>query len=100
MSDIDRRRSVRAEIRAAAAILRRDWDPIGNGRMEDLPADEYDSYAPRIVSLIEAGEDDQAIAAYLRQVEENAITLASRRDLLEVARLLRRAVAAASTRAT
>jgi len=100
MSDIDRRRSVQAEIRAAAAILRRDWDPIGHGRMEDLPADEYDSYAPRIVSLIEAGEDDQAIAAYLRQVEENAITLASRRDLLEVARLLRRAVAAASTRAT
>ncbi len=42
------------------AILHADWDPIGCGEMPDLPADEYDRYAPRVVSMIETGADDRA----------------------------------------
>ena len=41
--------------------------------MADLPPDEYDTYAPRIVDLIETGADDQAIAAYLRGLERETI---------------------------
>jgi hypothetical protein len=67
--------------------------------MVGLPADEYDGYAPRIVSLIETGADDQTIAAHLRSLEEKAIEVSSGRDLLIVASALRRAVAAASFRA-
>lgn len=99
MNKPDARRRLRAEIRAAADTLRRDWDPIGGGEMADLPADEYDTYAPRIVALIEAGADDNAIAAYLRNLEETTIEVSSGRDLLVVASALRRAVAAVPYRA-
>ena len=64
MSSPDARHRLRAEVRAAADVLRREWDPICAGTMADLPPDEYDTYAPRIVDLIETGADDQAIAAY------------------------------------
>jgi len=36
-----------------AKILRESWDPIGMGTMPDLPADEYASYAPGVIGLIE-----------------------------------------------
>jgi hypothetical protein len=55
MNKPDSRRRCQAEIRAAADVLRRNWDPIGGGETPRLPADEYDSYAPRVVSLIESG---------------------------------------------
>lgn len=90
----------RAEVRAAADVLRHQWDPIGRGAMQDLPADEYDSYAPRVVSLIEMGVSDQAIANYLEQLESGTIGVSSGRDLKAVAAKLRSAVAAASDRAT
>jgi hypothetical protein len=93
------RRRLRAEIRAAADALRRDWDPIGQGQMPDLPADEYEAYAPHVVSLIESGADDGAIAAYLRRLEDDTIGVASGEDLVVVAGKLRRAVAAAFERA-
>jgi len=100
MTDPDRRRTVRAEIRAAAVVLRREWDPIGRGKVDDLPDDEYDSYAPQVVSLIEAGASDNAIADYLRELEGETIGVASGLDLRSVAAQLRSAVAEASNRAT
>ena len=100
MTESNRRRALKDAIRAAAAALRRDWDPIGNGQIEDLPPDEYDSYAPRVVSLIESGADDEAIAAHLRRLEVDMIGMASTRDLVAVAARVRSAVAAASNRAT
>lgn len=36
-----------------AKILRESWDPIGMGSIPDLPADEYASYAPGVIGLIE-----------------------------------------------
>lgn len=96
----DLRRRLRAEIRAAAAVLRQEWDPIGRGQIEDLPADEYDSYAPHVVSLVQAGADDEAIADYLSQLESETIGASSGRDLRTVAARLRAAIAASSNRAT
>lgn len=93
------RRRLRAEVRAAADVLRHRWDPIGHGSM-GLPADEYDAYAPRVVSLIEMGVSDQVIANYLEQLENTTIGVKSGRDLNAIAALLRTAVAAASVRAT
>ena len=43
-----------ADIRAVEAILRR-WDPIGVEPGTMAPADEYDSYAPYLVSMIRNG---------------------------------------------
>lgn len=94
------RRRLRAEILAAADVLRNDWDPIGLGEMKNLSADEYDSYAPHVVSLIENGAGDSAIADYLKELEADVITVSSGRDLLAMAVQLRRAVAAVSFRAS
>jgi hypothetical protein len=68
--------------------------------MEGLPADEYNSYAPRVVSLIENGADDAAIAAYLKELEDDAFTVSSGRDLRAIAARLRRAVTTAASRAS
>jgi hypothetical protein len=43
-----------AEIRAVEAILRL-WDPIGVEPGSVAPADEYDSYAPYLVSMARNG---------------------------------------------
>jgi hypothetical protein len=43
-----------AQIRSVERILR-DWDPIGVQPGVAAPADEYDSYAPHIVSLVRSG---------------------------------------------
>ena len=99
MNKPDARRRLRAQIRAAARVLRRDWDPIGGGMIPDLPADEYDDYAPQVVSLIETGATDQAIIAYLQRLEKDTIGASSGSDLVRVAAQLRSAVAAAVDRA-
>jgi hypothetical protein len=91
---------LQAEVRAAADVLRREWDPIGGGETPDLPTDEYDSYAPHVVSMIAKGKPDADIAIYLNHLETEIIEVASGRDLVVVARLLRAAVAAARARAT
>lgn len=100
MSTDDLRRRLRAEIRAAATVLRREWDPIGRGQIEDLPSDEYDSYAPHVVALLRDGAEDGVIATYLGSLEAEAIGLTSGLNLNAVAARLRAAVAAVSHRAT
>jgi hypothetical protein len=90
------RRAIAAKIRAAAAALRSEWDPIG-GAIKDLPADEYEAYAPSVVGLIERGADDEEIADLLASIELSQLGLAprSRQQLLDVARRLRVAVSEA-----
>lgn len=100
MANANRSSSLHAEVRAAADVLRRDWDPIGAGQMPDLPRDEYDSYAPHVVSMIAHGATDADLAVYLNLLETEVIDVASGRDLVIVARKLRAAVAAAHSRAT
>jgi len=97
MTRSDARRRLRAELRAAADVLRRDWDPIGGGAMPDLPTDEYDAYAPHIVGLLANGATDVAVATYLRGLEADNIEVDSGCDLIAVAQKLRLAVQQAST---
>jgi hypothetical protein len=98
MTRSKRRRELDAGVRAAADVLRRDWDPIGGGLVPGLPADEYDLYAPHVVSMLENGDTDRAIASYLKQLEDQTIECGSGRDLLVVAARLRAAVADAVPR--
>jgi hypothetical protein len=64
------------DIKAVKAILRR-WDPIGvfNDTEDAAPADEYDSYAPRILSLLYSGASAAEVAAHLNDVRTNSIGL-------------------------
>ena len=45
--------------------LRR-WDPIGV--ISDANRDEYDSYSPHIVRMLDAGADAEKVFAHLRQI--------------------------------
>ena len=87
----------RGQVDAATRAMHVAWKPIPG----DVPPDEYTEYARRVVSLLEGGADDVEIADYLGEVEQSAMGLATgSRDLLEVARTIRVAVAASSNRAT
>jgi hypothetical protein len=50
------------------SILLEDWDPIGVKGL-DGAKDEYDSYAVEILQMIDAGENEKNIFAYLRKME-------------------------------
>jgi hypothetical protein len=56
-----------AEIRAVEEILRR-WDPIGVEPGTFAPADEYDAYAPHIVSMVHNGCTIDELAAHLERL--------------------------------
>lgn len=55
------------KVRTVEGILRR-WDPVGVQPGRFAPADEYDSYAPQIVSLVESGCTAEALSAHLEQL--------------------------------
>ena len=88
----DRSRAARDQIRRVSAALREHWDPIGGGQMPDLPADEYENYAPHIITLIREGADDFKLVAHLRELERVAMGLqpSPPDDLLTVVRRVRR----------
>ena len=102
MSTEEFRRSIASKIRTVSAALRADWDPIGRGQMEDLPADEYESYAPSVVGLIERGANDAELADHLASIESEqmGLTTSSQERLIDVARKIRLAIGASSGSAT
>ena len=64
------RRHAKVAVRHVESVLRR-WDPIGvlPGPGDDMgPMDEYDSYAPQIVSLLSRGATVEAIAEHLEGI--------------------------------
>jgi hypothetical protein len=61
-----------SKIRLVEEILRR-WDPIGVEPGKLAPADEYDSYAPRIVSMVEGGCTVEELAAHLGDLSRSSI---------------------------
>lgn len=67
-----RKRSARLRIRTVEEILRR-WDPIGVEPGTLAPSDEYDSYAPAIVSLVARGCSLNDLVAYLHSVRTETI---------------------------
>ena len=63
-----------ADIRLVQAILRR-WDPIGVEPGVAAPADEYDSYAPHIVSLVKGGCTAEELASHLEHLASETMGL-------------------------
>jgi hypothetical protein len=63
-----------ADIRLVQAILRR-WDPIGVEPGAVAPADEYDIYAPHIVSLVKGGCTAQELASHLELLGSDTMGL-------------------------
>ena len=52
-------------------ILWSDWDPINLNAFDDWPKDEYKSYVPTIFSLKIKGENIEAIAQKLFEIQTN-----------------------------
>jgi len=92
----DRKRQKRQAlvyVHTVEAILRR-WDPIGVRPGEFAPADEYDSYAPHIVSMVLGGCTIAQLAQHLTHLRTCVIGVEvnSKRDLriaIEIVRALR-----------
>ena len=61
-------------------ILRR-WDPIGVQPGEFAPADEYDSYAPDIVSMAAQGCSREQLCAHLGAVCTDTIGVPPSHDV-------------------
>lgn len=77
MTDLEkhqRKQSAMEAVHQVEAALRR-WDPIGVMVGEGSPEDEYDSYAPHIVSLLSAGASAEELAAHLEHVRTVTIGL-------------------------
>jgi hypothetical protein len=73
------RRQVDAAISLACSALR-EWDPIGVfPNWPDGPVDEYDSYAPHIVTLLRAGANQTEIADELERIRTEPIGLPGNR---------------------
>jgi len=74
-------REMRKEIRRAIAHVEdvlRTWDPIGvlPGPGDDMgPMDEYDSYAPHILSLLISGADVPVVYEELVRIRVEAMEL-------------------------
>jgi hypothetical protein len=64
------------DIQLVEDILRR-WDPIGVEPGTEAPADEYDSYAPHIVSMVKGGCTAEALAAHLEHLAVENMGLGS-----------------------
>ena len=84
---------IRDAVRRIAAALRYEWDPIFHGRYDGLPADEYDAYAPHVLSLIRGGASDYTVAEHLHELERDTIGVEPRSvaDLVPIAASIRAA---------
>jgi len=70
MTAIDRKSlkdAAMAEIRGVEEVLR-SWDPIGVSPSTLAPSDEYDGYAPHIVSMVKSGCTSDELAAHLERL--------------------------------
>jgi len=59
-------------IRTVETLLRQ-WDPIGVFSVEGGPKDEYDSYAPHIVSMLQSGCSVAHLAVHLSHLRTEVI---------------------------
>jgi len=64
------------KIQVVQGILRR-WDPVGVKPGQFGPEDEYDSYAPQIVSMVESGCSSDALVAHLEHLSVHKIGVGS-----------------------
>ena len=66
-----------AQVKVVEEVLRR-WDPIGVRPGEAAPSDEYDGYAPHIVSLVQQGCSEAKLTKHLEYVR--TVTIGVRQD--------------------
>ena len=71
-----RKNAAKVRIRLVEELLRR-WDPIGVEPGTMAPADEYDSYAPHMVSMVEGGCTVEELAAHLDDLSTTTIGVGS-----------------------
>jgi hypothetical protein len=73
--------------RRAAPLIRevlwKHWDPIGGA-----PVDEYDSYIPRFLRLLDEGADKVKIARRLQEAAESMACPISNEKAFEIAEML------------
>ncbi|MGR3275958.1 hypothetical protein ACSYAD_12680 [Acaryochloris marina NIES-2412] len=67
-------KEARLRIQAVQAILRR-WDPMDLAPGEFAPADEYDSYAPHIVSLVAQDYSAEQILEHLQRLRSSMVCM-------------------------
>ena len=60
-------REAMGRVHVVEAILRR-WDPIDLEPGEMAPLDEYDSYAPHILSLVDQHCSAEELSAHLQKI--------------------------------
>jgi hypothetical protein len=65
----DRARQIQ---RAIAAVLLRDWDPLGPDARPEDSEDEYDSCVGPVYRLLVSGAPEMEIAEHLARVEADA----------------------------
>ncbi len=87
MGDTDRAREIEAAI---AAVLLREWDPIGV-RHEPGAQDEYDGYVGGVYRLLASGATAEQVADHLARIEREQMGFerTTAGALLPVARTLR-----------
>jgi hypothetical protein len=61
--------AARATFKQVQGILHSDWDPIGCG----VPRDEYDSYAWRVLELLQRNATREEIESYLSWAADEAM---------------------------
>jgi hypothetical protein len=85
----EHRRVFGRDLAAVQEVLRR-WDPIGVfPNCDDGPAgDEYDSYAPQILSALYAGRSMEELADQLQALRMNHMALPARHQDLDTAKQL------------
>ena len=66
-------------VHAVQAALR-EWDPVGVHPGDDWPADEYDAYAPHIVSLLAHGATAEELAKHLEHLRTMTMGCPANRD--------------------
>ncbi|QUY41427.1 hypothetical protein [Acaryochloris marina] len=69
-----RTKEARLRIQAVQTILKR-WDPMDLAPGEFAPADEYDSYAPHIVSLVFQGYSAEQILEHLQRLRSGMVCM-------------------------
>jgi hypothetical protein len=72
----ERRRDVKRKLREVNLLLWAAWDPIGLG----VPTDEYDSYAPQVLGLLESGAPIEALTAKLSVLRTEQVGLSADPD--------------------
>lgn len=69
-----RKKEVMSRVQAVQALLRR-WDPMDLAPGEFAPADEYDSYAPHIVSLVDQGYSAEQLLDHLQRLRSGMVCM-------------------------